>query len=109
MSAHGSCCVDTGDTTYNDETIQAITWQAGKVGDFMPANQSKDEGNDDQVFWAFSAMAAAELNFPPPTEGYPSWLAMAQAVFNEQASRWDAADCAGGLRWQIFAFNNGCA
>jgi mannan endo-1,6-alpha-mannosidase len=32
---------------------------------------------------------------------------MAQAVFNEQASRWDAAQCGGGLRWQIFSFNNG--
>ena len=97
----------TGDTTYNDNIQQAITWQAGKIGDFVPANQSKTEGNDDQVFWAYAAMTAAEYNFPAPGDGYPSWLAMAQAVFNEQAGRWDAADCGGGLRWQIFSFNNG--
>jgi mannan endo-1,6-alpha-mannosidase len=34
----------TGDTTYNENINQAITWQAGKIGDFVPANQSKDEG-----------------------------------------------------------------
>lgn len=96
----------TGDDSYNDEIIQAVTWQAGKAGDFVPQNQSKSEGNDDQVFWAYAAMSAAELNFPAPTNGYPSWLAMAQAVFNEQAGRWDMS-CGGGLRWQIFAFNNG--
>lgn len=73
----------------------------------MPANQTQTEGNDDQVFWAFAALDAAELNFPAPTAGYPSWLAMAQAVFNEQADRWDTSTCGGGLRWQIFTWNNG--
>jgi len=97
---------DTGDTTYNDEVSQAISFQAGPNGDFMPANQTKDEGNDDQVFWAFAAMTAAELGFPNPTSG-PSWLSMAQAVFNEQIARWDTSTCGGGLRWQIFAFNGG--
>jgi len=97
---------DTGDTTYNAETSQAISFQAGPNGDFMPANQTKDEGNDDQVFWAFAAMTAAELGFPAPETG-PSWLSMAQAVFNEQAARWDTSTCGGGLRWQIFTWNNG--
>lgn len=52
-------------------------------------------------------MSAAELNFTNPPSGDPSWLALAQAVFNEQASRWDTADCNGGIRWQIFTFNAG--
>jgi mannan endo-1,6-alpha-mannosidase len=65
------------------------------------------QGNDDQVFWAFSAMSAAELKFEDPGTGQPSWLALAQAVFNEQASRWDMGTCGGGLRWQIFTFNAG--
>ena len=73
----------------------------------MPPNQTKDEGNDDQVFWAFAAMTAAELKFPAPTQGYPSWAAMAQAVFNLQAERWDPTTCGGGLRWQINPLNNG--
>ena len=52
-------------------------------------------------------MSAAELNFPAPTGNSPSWLALAQAVFNLQVSRWDTQHCGGGLRWQIFEFNNG--
>ncbi|THW12326.1 family 76 glycoside hydrolase [Aureobasidium pullulans] len=97
----------TGDTTYNDEVKQALLHQVGDDKDYMPRNQSKSLGNDDQVFWAFSAMTAAELKFEDPGDGQPSWLSLAQAVFNEQASRWDDATCGGGLRWQIFTFNAG--
>lgn len=55
-------------------------------------------------------MTAAEVNFLNPNstaEGGVQWLALAQAVFNEYVARWDEADCGGGLRWQIFSFNNG--
>ncbi|KAK6390095.1 hypothetical protein LTR65_005908 [Meristemomyces frigidus] len=97
----------TGDTTYVDETVAAICYQAGTTGTFMPSNQSETEGNDDQSFYAFAALDAAELNFHEPLSGYPSWLAMAQAVFNTQAVRWDTTTCGGGLRWQIFTWNNG--
>jgi mannan endo-1,6-alpha-mannosidase len=73
----------------------------------MPVNQTKNEGNDDQGFWAMAAMLAAETNFQNPPPKSPQWLALAQAVFNEMASRWDTTTCGGGLRWQIFPFNNG--
>lgn len=52
-------------------------------------------------------MSAAELNFPDPSREDVSWLALAQAVFNEQASRWETTTCGGGLRWQIFSWNKG--
>ncbi|PQE22414.1 putative mannan endo-16-alpha-mannosidase DCW1 precursor protein [Rutstroemia sp. NJR-2017a BVV2] len=97
----------TGDTTYNDETKQALLHQAGDSYDFMPTNQTKTEGNDDQGFWGMAAMSAAETNFDNPDSGTPGWLAMAQAVFNDMASRWDSSMCGGGLRWQIFSFNSG--
>lgn len=97
----------TADTTYNSEVSQAMVSQMGTDGDYMPSNQTKDEGNDDQVFWAFASMSAAEYNFPAPPSGSPSWLAAAQAVFNQQASRWDPTTCGGGLRWQIYSFNSG--
>jgi mannan endo-1,6-alpha-mannosidase len=32
---------------------------------------------------------------------------VAQNVFEDQAARWDDSTCGGGLRWQIFTFNNG--
>jgi mannan endo-1,6-alpha-mannosidase len=73
----------------------------------MTPNQTKTEGNDDQGFWGLAAMSAAEVNFPNPPKNQPQWLALAQAVFNTQAARWDPTSCGGGLRWQIFAFNNG--
>lgn len=59
------------------------------------------------MFWAFAAMSAAELKFADPPPQKPSWLSLAQAVFNLQASRWDTSTCGGGLRWQIFPLNSG--
>jgi mannan endo-1,6-alpha-mannosidase len=97
----------TGDTQYNDLVTQAILFQTGTNNDFMPNNQTKDEGNDDQCFWGVAAMMAAERNFPNPPSTSPQWLALAQGVFNDMAGRWDTSTCGGGLRWQIFTFNNG--
>ena len=97
----------TGDPTYNAVTTQALQFQVGPDNDYMTPNQTKTEGNDDQGFWGLAAMSAAEAKFPDPPTDQPGWLALAQAVFNSQAMRWDTTTCGGGLRWQIFAFNNG--
>lgn len=80
--------------------------QAGEEYNFMPVNQSKTLGNDDQAFWGMAAMTAAETGFPDPPDGKPGWLALAKTVFNTQQPRWDPS-CGGGLRWQIFPFNTG--
>ncbi|KUI71760.1 Mannan endo-1,6-alpha-mannosidase DCW1 [Cytospora mali] len=97
----------TKDESYTDVIKQALLHQAGDDRDYMPANQTRTEGNDDQGFWAMAAMSAAENKFPNPPSDQPQWLALAQAVFNEYTTRWDPATCNGGLRWQIFTFNNG--
>ncbi|SMQ45687.1 unnamed protein product [Zymoseptoria tritici ST99CH_3D7] len=97
----------TGDDTYNEITTQGITFQVGPNRDFMEPNHTKSLGNDDQAFWALTAMTAAEVNFPNPPEDQPQWLALAQGVFNTQYPRWNTETCGGGLKWQIFAFNNG--
>lgn len=113
----------TGDAQYNNLVMQGMLFQVGPNNDFMTPNQTKSEGNDDQGFWGLAAMTAAETVFPnPPASRYlcaarimttltsvdqPQWLALAQAVFNLQASRWDNSSCNGGLRWQIFPFNIG--
>ena len=53
-------------------------------------------------------MDAAETRFPdPPADSGISWLAMAQAVFNEMVKVWDADTCKGGLRWQHPPFLKG--
>jgi mannan endo-1,6-alpha-mannosidase len=53
----------------------------------MPQNQSFDMGNDDEAFWTFTAMNAAETKFPPPQQSYPTWSTMVDVVFNLQAVR----------------------
>lgn len=97
----------TGDTTYNDVLKSSLLFQVGANWDYMPSNQTTTEGNDDQGFWGIAVMAAAEKNFTNPGEDQPQWLYLAQAVFNTMAARWDTVHCAGGLRWQIFTWNNG--
>lgn len=76
----------TGDTTYNDVIQQALLHQAGDDGAFMPINQTKTEGNDDQGFWGMAAMTAAETKFPNPPKSSPGWLSLAQGVFNTQVA-----------------------
>ena len=97
----------TGDTEWNDITTQALLHQAGDEANFMPTNQSRTLGNDDQAFWGISVMSAAEVRYPNPPKDKPQWLALAQAVFNTQVVRWDKQRCGGGLKWQIYSFNNG--
>lgn len=97
----------TGHTEYNEITTQAMLHQRGAHMDYEPENQTKSLGNDDQAFWGMAAMTAAEVGYPDPPDDQPGWLALAQAVFNRQAGRWDNETCGGGLRWQIFPFNNG--
>ncbi|KAK6197745.1 hypothetical protein LQW54_010583 [Pestalotiopsis sp. IQ-011] len=99
----------TGDESYNNITYQAMWHQRGDDYDYMPDNQTRSLGNDDQGFWALTSMSAAELNFTNPPDDEPGWLGLTQAVFNEYVERWNEAEgtCGGGLRWQIFTFNNG--
>ena len=99
----------TGDDQYNDAVSQALQWQVGPDSNYLPPNQTRNLANDDQSFWALACMTAEETGFAPPedVEGVDSWLQLAQSVFDTQVSRWDNETCGGGLRWQIFTFNNG--
>lgn len=108
MSAHPSAPTRKKPANTSPQVVsQALLFQTGPDNDYMPPNQTKSEGNDDQGFWGMAAMSAAEVKFPNPPDDQPQWLALAQAVFNSQAERWDNTSCGGGLRWQIFTFNNG--
>ena len=100
----------TGDSTYNTQVQEAIQHQSGDLGDFMTRNQTRTTGNDDQGFWGFAAMEAAEQKFPDPSDPKAfSYLSLAQGVFNTQVPRWDLppSTCGGGLKWQVFPFNAG--
>lgn len=97
----------TGDTTYNDITYSAILSQLGTTNNFMLPTQETNEGNDDQAFWGFAAMSAAEKNFTAPPGGTPSWLQIVINLWESQVVRWDTSTCDGGLRWQIYSTNSG--
>ncbi|KAM0285945.1 hypothetical protein ACHAQH_001132, partial [Verticillium albo-atrum] len=97
----------TGDSSYNDVVIQALTApvNTGSRHDYNPPEHFDELGNDDLGFWGFAVMAAAERNFPQPNPDVPSWLTMALNIFNALSSRWDTTTCRGGVYWQVFASN----
>lgn len=95
----------TGDSSYDNVITQALLSQVGPDFDFMVPRHFGDEGNDDQVFWSFDILTAAERNFPQPDDKIPPWLDIAANVWNSMAGRWDTTSCNGGFRWQIFASN----
>ncbi|KAK4234266.1 hypothetical protein C8A03DRAFT_37975 [Achaetomium macrosporum] len=94
----------TGDDTYNSLAVEGMAWQNGQdlAQPFMPRNWTASQGNDDQGFWGMAAMQAAERNFSSAPPGEPSWIELAQAVFETQAARYAAEEtCNGGLRWMM--------
>ncbi|KAF7955618.1 hypothetical protein EAE96_004544 [Botrytis aclada] len=95
----------TGDSQYNKLVTQGLAAQRGPNDDFMPPNQTISMGSDDQSIWALAAMSAVETRLVEDQN--VSWVDLAQATFDEQVLRWDEKTCNGGLRWQIFTFNNG--
>jgi mannan endo-1,6-alpha-mannosidase len=97
----------TGDDAHNEIIGEALRFQLGPDNNYSPENQTKVLGNDDQASWALAAMTAAEYGFPSDDDMNTTWAQIATNVFEEQAARWDEKTCNGGLRWQIFSFNNG--
>lgn len=93
----------TRDTQYQDLSVNTLFNQATAGNDFMMPDAT---GNDDQAWWALSALTAAENNVRVPA-GSPTFLSMAQNVFNEQKARWDTSTCGGGLRFKIKAGDPG--
>ncbi|KAH4179144.1 mannan endo-1,6-alpha-mannosidase [Parastagonospora nodorum] len=97
----------TGDSQYDTTISEALQFQLGDYDAFMPPNQTKSLGNDDQSCWALSAMTAAEIGLPKPKDA--EWVDYARNVWQIQSERLESGEdkCAGGLRWQIFTFNAG--
>lgn len=91
--------------TFTNLLFDAMYHQRGDDFAYMPNNQSMTEGNDDQGVWGMAIIQAVERNFTNPDDH--SWLFMSQAIFNTMNKRWDTTSCNGGLRWQIFTWNNG--
>ncbi|KAJ5203593.1 Six-hairpin glycosidase [Penicillium cf. viridicatum] len=56
--------------------------------------------------WGLAAMTVAELEYIEDSS-MPSWLNLTEGVFQAQVARWDTGNCNGGLRWQIWPYQNG--
>ncbi|KAI1209880.1 glycoside hydrolase family 76 protein [Annulohypoxylon truncatum] len=95
----------TGDSSYDDVISQALLSQVGPKFDFMVPEHYGSEGNDDQAFWSFAILNAAERNFPQPEDSIPPWLDIAVNIWNTMVARWNTTTCGGGLPWQIFESN----
>lgn len=95
----------TGDSSYDAVISQALLSQVGPKFDFMVPEHYGSEGNDDQAFWAFAILNAAERNFPQPDDSTPPWLDIAVNIWNTMVVRWNTTSCGGGLPWQIFESN----
>jgi len=63
----------TNETTYVEEVGQAILSQSSPTNDFLMPNQVYDTGNDDQAFWALTAMVCSScLSFDDAEGAEPS-------------------------------------
>ncbi|KAF2451659.1 glycoside hydrolase family 76 protein [Karstenula rhodostoma CBS 690.94] len=97
----------TGDSQYDDLLGEGLEHQIGEFDAFMPVNQTKNLGSDDQSTWGLAAMSAAENGFSTSKIGNLTWAQLATNVFDTQVQRWNDKTCDGGLNWQIYQFNNG--
>ncbi|KAJ9138820.1 Mannan endo-1,6-alpha-mannosidase [Pleurostoma richardsiae] len=95
----------TNDSSYDKTLTTALLAQVGPDFDFMLPSHYGDEGNDDQAFWGFAILAAAERNLLQPNATVPSWLQLGENIWNSLTGRWNTTNCGGGLLWQIFASN----
>lgn len=97
----------TKDESYTNVMMEALVSQLGSNYDFNLPEEAFDTGNDDQAFWVFVALAAAEYGFPPPPAPAPDWHVIAQNAWNDYTHRWSDATCGGGLKWQFHPENAG--
>jgi len=104
----------TKDTTWEQDTLNAMNAQVGPNYDFVMPQQAFDTGNDDQAFWVFPALSALEYGMPllPCPAGTSNsgnqicpthYLNLAVNAFNDYVYRWglDSNSCGGGLKWQF--------
>lgn len=97
----------TGDASFNNVTWEALISQMGPKADWVVPVEAFNEGNDDQAFWVFAALSAAEHGFPEPPPPFPSWIETVQNAWELYVQRWNTTNCNGGLKWQFHPENKG--
>ncbi|KAK6501326.1 hydrolase 76 protein [Arthrobotrys musiformis] len=97
----------TGDTTYNSLFEKDFFNQIGDGANFIPKSKSAGIANDDVGYWALAAISAVEFGAKPADSSSPSYLTLADNVFNDFVRRWDDKTCGGGLRQAILSSSTG--
>lgn len=92
----------TKDESYSNVMLEALLSQLGPNYDFVRAEEYFDTGNDDQAFWVFVAMSAAEYGFPRPPLPAPHWHVIVQNAWEDYVYRWNTTFCGGGLKCTVF-------
>lgn len=92
----------TKDESYSQVIMEALLSQLGPQYDFVRAEEYFDTGNDDQAFWVFVAMSAAEYGFPRPPLPAPHWHVIVQNAWEDYVYRWNTTFCGGGLKCIVF-------
>jgi mannan endo-1,6-alpha-mannosidase len=96
----------TQDSSYDQLLSTALSANIGPTNDLMIPKYQGQEGNDDQAFWTFNMLTAAERNLPQVEDAsVPSWIQVAENAWNSLSGRWNMSACGGGLLWQIFPEN----
>lgn len=88
----------TKDESYNNVMMEALVAQLGSNYDYDTPEEAFNTGNDDQAFWVFDAMSAAEYGFPAPPAPAPDWHIIAQNAWEDYVYRWNTTMCGGGLK-----------
>lgn len=94
----------TRDESYTQVMMNGLVAQLGPNYDFVVPTEAFDEGNDDQGFWVFDAMSAAEYGFRAPPAPAPSWLTIVENAWNDYYTRWQETgiqNCGGGLKCML--------
>ncbi|KAK5957960.1 hypothetical protein OHC33_001150 [Knufia fluminis] len=97
----------TKDESYDNVMMEALVAQLGSNYDYDTPEEAFNTGNDDQAFWVFDAMSAAEYGFPAPPAPAPDWHIIAQNAWEDYVYRWNTTMCGGGLKWQFHPENAG--
>lgn len=98
----------TKDGSYNSVMMDALVSQLGPKYDFDMPVEAFNEGNDDQAFWVFAAMSAAEYNFTSPPAPAPPWVTVVENAWNDWYLRWNTTNCAGGLKCNLSEIETLC-
>lgn len=87
----------TGNDTYNELAIDALTSQNSKNAFKSPQQIESYDPVYDQLLWGMASIAAAERGLASKYKDQSPWVSYADTVFDSVMGKWDVKMCHGGL------------